>query len=180
MTQTTPYQKLVVLALLIVNAGIFLYRGEYNDSFDSLAWIVLMGIYELNTGKLEPLFAPKADIQGIRMLAIGVVLVAEISYFFEGAWLDGIYSFEWILVIGLFELETRAPRWVRAHPVIFRGAALMVMTSMLAVIFAWLGEGAYFNAYDALIWSLAFIIIDLDILNRALSLDQASRSQKTL
>ena len=45
---------------------------------------------------------------------------------------------------------------------------ISIMLSMLGVIGAWLTEGSYFNAYDAILWHIAFLIIDLDLLNSAM------------
>jgi hypothetical protein len=171
MIQPQRQHKAVILALLLMNAGFFLVRGEFNDSFDSMAWIVLMILYEVDSGKIDGLFPSALKSQGVRQAAILVVILAELSYWIEGAWLDGLYSLEWILVVALFELETRRPQWVSVHPFLFRTMGLAIMLSMIGVIGAWLSEGSYFNAYDALLWSIAFLIIDLDILNSAMEND---------
>ena len=160
--------KLGLLLLLVTNATLFLTRGEYNDSFDSMAWIVLMVLYEVETGNL-PLLRPSIPhLPWIRQVAVGVVVLAELSYLIEGAWLDGLYSLLWLLVVILFEIESRYPGKVETHPRLFRMAGLSLILGMMGVIGAWLLDGAYFNAYDGLIWSLAFLIIDLDLMASAL------------
>lgn len=171
MIQPKLQHKAVILALLLMNAGLFLVRGEFNDSFDSLAWIVLMILYEVDSGKIDGLVPSSLKAQPVRQTAVLVVILAELSYWLEGAWLDGLYSLEWILVVALFEFETRMPQWVAMHPFHFRAMGLALMLSMMGVIGAWLSEGSYFNAYDAILWSIAFLIIDLDILNSAMEKD---------
>lgn len=168
--------KMALLILLMVNAILFLTRGEYNDSFDSLAWIVLMVLYEIETGKWPDARRLNLNFLWIRNLAVVIVVVAEISYLFEGAWLDGIYSLLWLLVVVLFETESRYPREVATHPRLFRLAGLALVLGMIGVIGAWLMEQSYFNAYDGLIWSLAFLIIDLDLM--ASALDQEKRPDR--
>ncbi|MEY2695955.1 MAG: hypothetical protein RL333_93 [Pseudomonadota bacterium] len=160
--------KIALLILLLVNALVFMLRGELNDSFDSLAWIVLMVLYEIETGRIQRLQSGWLQLPWIRNLAVLVVVFAELSYFFEGAWLDGVYSFLWLLVVALFEFESRYPDAVSAHPQGFRAAGAGLVLGMIGVIGAWISEHAYFNAYDGLIWSLAFLIIDLDLMASAL------------
>ena len=161
--------KIGLLILLLVNALVFMTRGEFNDSFDSLAWIVLMVLYEIDTGRIQGLESGRLQLPWIRNLAVLVVVFAELSYFFEGAWLDGVYSFLWLLVVALFEFESRYPDAVSAHPQRFRVAGAGLVLGMIGVIGAWISEHAYFNAYDGLIWSLAFLIIDLDLMASALN-----------
>lgn len=160
--------KTGLFLLLLANAIVFLIRGEYNDSFDSMAWIVLMVLYEIETGKLPWLLKLNQRLPLIRNMAVMVVILAESSYLLEGAWLDGVYSFLWLLVVALFELESRYKNEVVARPKLFRFAGLSLILGMVGVIVAWMMEGAYFNAYDGLIWSLAFLIIDLDLMASAL------------
>jgi len=163
------YLKSGLLVLLLVNAILFLLRGEYNDCFDSLAWIVLMVLYEMEIGSLSTLKLSEVHFQWTRKSAVVIVIIAELSYLFEGAWLDGLYSILWLLVVVLLEIESRYPREVAARPRLFRLAGLGLILGMLGVIGAWLMEGAYFNAYDGVIWSLAFLIIDLDLMASALN-----------
>jgi hypothetical protein len=175
MMQPVPL-KIALALLLLANALLFFTRGEYNDSFDSLAWIVLMVLYEIETGNLPALKASAPPFRWIRNLAVAIVVIAELSYLLEGAWLDGLYSLLWLLVVVLFEIESRYPAEVATHPRLFRTAGLALALGMIGVIIAWLLEGSYFNAYDGVIWSLAFLIIDLDLV--ASALDQSAR-QKT-
>lgn len=160
--------KLGLLTLLLLNAVAFLWRGEYNDSFDSMAWIVLMILYEIESGKTGELKLPFQRLDWTRKGAVSVVVIAELSYLYEGAWLDGVYSLLWLLVVALFEFESRFKSKVTEHPLLFRGAGLCLIVGMIGVIWAWVLERSYFNAYDGVIWSLAFLIIDLDLMASAL------------
>ena len=172
--------KLGLLALLLVNALVFLVRGEFNDSFDSLAWILLMLLYEFETGRLVGFQSIKRHFPWIRNLAVVVVVLAELSYLFEEAWLDGVYSLLWLMVVALFEVESRYPRQIVDHPQLFRAAGAGLILGMMGVIGAWIFEQSYFNAYDGLIWSLAFLIIDLDLMASALQPISINRRNSSL
>jgi len=156
-----------LLALLILNALLFVTRSEFNDALDSAAWILLMLLYEWETDRM-PIRCPRIlEGRWIRSLAVAVVVLAELSYFVEGAWLDGIYSFLWILVVILFECESRYRGWVVAHPRVFHLMGYSLAAGMAAVVLLWWRAGAYFNAYDAVLWSAAFLVIDLDLVQKA-------------
>ena len=155
--------RILIIGLLLLNALIFMLRGEYNDGFDSLAWISLMGLYEIESQQRIDGLSLRDRLRPLRSLAILVVVFAETSYLFEGAWLDVVYSVQWLFVIALVELETRQPHLVRVHLRRFKLAAFTLALSMALVVGVWFSQGLLFNGYDALIWMLAFILIDLDL-----------------
>lgn len=163
----TAHLKKLLLAHLLINAIVFLARGEFNDSFDSLAWIVLMVLYEIETGRIAGFQTAKIKLAWVRQCAVLTVVLAELSYLWEGAWLDGVYSLLWLMVVALFEFESRCQDKVVAHPQLFRLIGAGLTLGMIGVIGAWLFDRAFFNAYDGLIWSLAFLIIDLDLMDSA-------------
>lgn len=155
--------RILIIGMLLLNALIFLLRGEYNDGFDSLAWISLMTLYEIESQRRFDGLSLSDRLRPLRSLAILVVVFAETSYLFEGAWLDVIYSVQWLLVIALFELETRRPQLVQMHQTRFKLAAVTLALSMAFVVGAWFSQGLLFNGYDALIWTFAFVLIDLNL-----------------
>lgn len=151
-----------LLVLLGFNALVFLYLGEWNDGLDSFAWIVLMGLYRQTPG------APPKNgtfrLRLLKVLAIAMVVIAEGSYLFEGAWLDVVYALQWLGVLLLFEIEARHPAKVRRYRHGFRLGAAGLFLSMLVVVGLWIDQGDWLTAYDALLWSLAFLVVDLGLL----------------
>lgn len=154
--------KGLLFFLLCLDAGLFLWRGEWNDGFDCLAWILLLWLYRLELQPAKRTISWGKRLRWMRALLVGVVAFAELSYLLEEAWLDGVYAVEWLLVIGLFEIETRYPFWVRPRQRLFRFLGAILFLSMVLVIILWIVRSEWFNAFDALLWSLVFLLIDLD------------------
>ena len=154
----------LILILLVGDALAFLFRGEINDGVDCLAWILLMVLYgfESRGHVADPAFLKL--IRALRVLIFLIIIAAEFSYLVEEAWLDGVYALEWWLVIALFEFEARFPLRVSRHLGWFRSFGMLILLSMLAVFMIWLARGDWFNALDAMLWSLAFVLIDLELM----------------
>lgn len=71
--------RILIIGLLLLNALIFMLRGEYNDGFDSLAWISLMGLYEIESQQRIDGLSLRDRLRPLRSLAILVVVFAETS-----------------------------------------------------------------------------------------------------
>lgn len=153
-----------LFVLLCLDAALFLFRREWNDGLDALAWILLLLLYRMEPHPLIKERGWRQGLRGLRAILLGVVAMAEFSYVLEGAWLDVAYAVEWLLVIALFEIETRYPLWVKERNAVFRFSGGLLFLGMCLVVGVWLIRGQWFNAYDALLWSLAFLVMDLELL----------------
>lgn len=160
--------KSIVMLLLLINAFVFWQRGEYNDCLDSLAWLALMTLYAIESGSVNLCHRANRNRLLLRNMVVILIVVAEGSYLVEGAWLDAGYSLIWLGVMLFLEFECRYPQSVVDHPRYHRWIGYGLLFGMSAIIVGWIMEEAYFNAYDGLIWCLAFLIIDLDLMASAL------------
>lgn len=163
-----PWFKAALLALLACNAAIFFFTGTLSEALDAAAWLTLFALFELETGygdrfQQEP---AQSAIRAIRLAAAAAVIAAAIGYIAEGDTLDTLNSGLWIAVVMLLELEVRYPRLISAHRGAFTAAAAALYCSLGALILVWAWQGAWFDAYDALLWLTAFLAIELNILRR--------------
>jgi CHASE2 domain-containing sensor protein len=97
--------------------------------------------------------------------------VAALGYVYEGEWLDAVNSWLWIGVVVLLEFEVRYPRAVDRQRAWFAGVATTLYTGLAALVLVWAWRGEWFDAYDALLWLIAFVTIEIDVL-------QISRGQE--
>lgn len=163
-----PWFKAALFVLLACNATIFFFSGTFSETLDAAAWLTLFALFELETGyggRFQRGPAQSA-LRIIRLAAAAAVVAAAIGYIAEGDTLDTLNSGLWIAVVMLLELEVRRPRLISAHRGAFTAAAAALYCSLAALIPAWAWQGAWFDAYDALLWLTAFMVIELNILRR--------------
>ena len=170
--------KAAVFALLALNAGIFLRSGTLSEGLDSIAWLTLLALFELETGFGQRLRARPAiaAVHGLRLAALVAVGAAAAAFLYNKEWLDAANSGLWIAVVALLELEVRRPVAVAVHRARFAAAAATLYSGLGALVFVWLWRGEWFDAYDAALWLVAFATIEMNVLKAAQRTDVEARS----
>jgi len=158
--------KAAVFALLVLNAGIYLASGTFSDGLDSIAWLTLLALFELETG-LAPILRTGpavAIVHAIRLVCVAAIGIAAAGYLYNSEWLDAANSGLWIAVVALLEVGVRRPAAVAAQRARFTAAAAMLYAGLLAVVLVWLWRGEWFDAYDAALWLVGFATIEMNVL----------------
>lgn len=155
-----------MFALLILNTGIYLVSGTLNEGIDSIAWLALLALFQLETGsgqalRLRPAIAA---VHGIRLACLAAVGAAAAGFLYNSEWLDAANSGLWIAVVVLLEVGVRHPAAVAAQRARFTAVAATLYAGLVAVVFVWLWRGEWFDAYDAALWLVAFATIEMNIL----------------
>ena len=137
-------------ALLAVNTAWFLAIAPWTKGLDSLAWFTLLMLFALETANRR--WLEKLHARGlVHLLRAGVVAL-------------------WILVVILLECELRFAQWVATHRRLFAYSACVLYGAIAMLIPLWALRGEWFDAYDAVLWLIAFVLIEMD----ALKLDAGS------
>jgi len=168
-TQGYPWFKAAVFALLVVNTGIFLVSGTLSEGLDSIAWLALLALFELETGFGRVLRAGPAiaAVHGVRFAALAAVGAAAMGFLYNNEWLDAANSGLWIAVVVLLEVEVRRPAAVAVHRALFTAAAATLYSGLGLLVLVWLWHGEWFDAYDAALWLVAFATIEMNVLEAA-------------
>lgn len=158
--------KMAVFALLVCNAVFFLFFGTFRQAVDAIAWLILLALFELETGYGDRLHGrgAAAVVHGVRLVAAAGVIAAALGYVFEREWFDAVNSLLWIAVVVVLEFEVRYPHAVERHRAWFAGVAATLYAGLGALALAWAWRGEWFDAYDALLWLIAFVTIEIDVL----------------
>jgi hypothetical protein len=159
--------RIAIFALLACNTAYYVYAGTPSKGLDAMAWLVLLALFTLETGSSRRLLAPRAAfaLRAARLIAAAAVCAAGIGYIVEQNRLDAINSGLWIAVVVLLEFEVRRPQDVARHRAWFTVAAAALYAGLALLVLTWGWRGEWLDAYDALLWLIAFATIEMDVLN---------------
>lgn len=158
--------RIAVFALLSCNTAYYLYAGTPSKGLDAAAWLVLLVLFALETGFAGYVSGARfaLAIRTIRLAAGAGVCAAGIGYILERDALDAINTGLWIAVVVLLEFEVRRPRDIAQHRAWFTATAAVLCAALALLVLAWGWRGEWFDAYDALLWLIAFATIEMDVL----------------
>ncbi|MFN7085616.1 MAG: hypothetical protein ACK4N4_03200 [Burkholderiales bacterium] len=162
------WTKVLIFALIAVNTTVFLRHGTAAEIIDTVAWLALLMLFELETA--HPLLLQRTrtvrTVHRARLAAGIAIGVAAAGYVRDHAWLDAINLGLWICIVVLLELEVRRPPAVARHRSGFAAIALLLYGGLAVMVGAWAWRGEWFDAYDAALWLAAFVVIELNLLDR--------------
>ena len=156
-----PKFKLAILVLLTLNAVIYAIVDTLISTVDTLAWLMLLGVYELEANGAAPM--AKNTLHGIRNVLIAVIGLVFISYAYDSEWLNVVNSALWFALIALLELEVRWPDKVSQYWQSYRLATMTVFAGLIAVAINWVWQSSWLAVYDTTLWIVAFASIEMDI-----------------
>lgn len=156
--------KAMVFGLLAWNMAVFIHSGTLAEGVDSVAWLILLALFELETGGVSLPRRRSALIHGARLLAAVAIPVAAVGYVLDEEWLDAINAALWIAVVLMLEFQVRFPRFAARHRAAVVAVATGLYSSLGWVALAWLWRSEWFSAYDAVLWLVAFVTIEVNVL----------------
>lgn len=167
--------KWLMYALLAGDVVLYALFGRLTELVDTAAWLVLLMLFEWETGGWPLPVRWRPWLHGMRALAALAVLVACVGYALERQWLDFANEMVWLGVVALLEFEVRLPKAaVRLHHG-RRACATVLYVTLIGFLLAWAIRGAtgpeplhaWLDAWDALLWLLAFVVIELNVFGYA-------------
>lgn len=159
---TYPKIKLLLLALLTINAVVYAIVDTWTSAIDATAWLILLIMYELEALNGRGPFSD-STLHTIRNALIAIIALVFFSYLNDSEWLDVTNSLLWFALIALLELEVRWPEKVTKYPQAFWLATVAVFIGVVGMVAVWLWQSAWLDAYDAALWIAAFAMIEVDI-----------------
>ena len=172
-TQLFPVFKWTVYGLLSLNVVLFLVGQTLVEAKDSLAWVLLLLLFEWETRRLA---AGHLDRRARRLLHAGralayvVIVAAALEYSspgFRAAWgdLDAWNAWTWIAVTVLLEADLWFPhRYGRGAWLLRNGSKTLLYGALVFYALRWGIDGQWLDGYDAGLWILCFFAIELNVL----------------
>jgi hypothetical protein len=158
-----PKFKLAIVVLIAVNVVIYSAVDNLIGAVDTLAWLMLLVLYELEAN-CAGLMADK-KLHRIRTFLIVVIALVFVGYVHDSEWLEVINFAFWFALITLLELEAHLPNKVFKYRISYWWATVIVFTGLIVMVWAW--QSAWLDVYDAILWVIAFGSIEVDM-NRIL------------
>ncbi len=161
-----PAYRAALYALLLANALYFAWAGTRSEALDAAAWLVLLALFELEARRAGWLAhgRRRAILRMTRLVAAAGVIAAMLGYAFEDDVLDAVNSVLWIAVVILLEAEVRFPRLVSNARRTFGAMAALLYSGLAVLVVLWAVNGLWFDAYDALLWLIAFATLELNLI----------------
>ena len=138
-----------------------LFRSS--EGLDSAAWLVLLVLFEIETGSGPMPPKRTALVHALRLLAAVAIPVAAVGYVIDSEWVDAINAVVWIAVVMVLEFQVRFSQAAADYRVVINAVAAGLYVSLGCVVLLWLWRADWFSAYDAFLWLLAFVAIELNV-----------------
>ena len=152
--------KPLLLALLAFNTVYYAVAGTTSKAVDAAAWLVLLVLFELDAKVTSA--GAKSALRIARLAAAAGVFAATIGYVFDDNMLDAVNSALWIAVVVLLEIELRKPALVAKERRVFTTIACALYGGLALLVLTWTWRREYFDAYDALLWLIAFATLEYE------------------
>lgn len=159
--------RAVLFALLAANTAYFAVTGTVSKAIDAGAWLLLLALFEAETrfGARLRSAPQKRVLRTARLVAGAAVVVAAVGYIFENNALDALNSALWIAVVVLLEVEVRYREAVQRVRLAFSSVAVCLYGALALVVVMWAVKSQWFDAYDALLWLVAFATLEVDLVS---------------
>lgn len=169
MSSRAAWLKVTLFALLTLNTAAYLASGTPSEGLDSLAWLALLLLFELETGHAGRIREArvKAAIRFGRIIAAAALVAAMLGYLQQEAWLDTLNAGLWFGVVLSLEFEIRSPDCAMRHRGGFLAATTALYAGLVGLALAWLLRGEWFDAYDAALWLVAFATLEMGLLGQS-------------
>lgn len=167
-----PWFKWTVFSLLAVNILLFLLTETITEGLDSLAWVVLLLLFEWETSQMDKPYVSKWErwgIHGGRIAAYGLILWTAVeyssaAYIADKGVLDMWNAWTWIVIVLVLEYDVYAPGQYGRWEWYLRNAVKVTLYAALFVYaLLWGLAGSWLNFYDAFLWILCFFVIEMNV-----------------
>lgn len=157
-----PKFKLIILALLTLNAVIYSLVDSLVSAVDALVWLVLLVLFELEANNIALPCSERAR-RGIHNLLIVVIGLTFFGFLLTGEFLEALNGLLWFALIAMMEIEMRWPELASRHQRSFWLSTMGIFVGLIGMAGLWVWLQAWLDAYDALLWIVAFGFIEVDI-----------------
>jgi hypothetical protein len=158
--------RVALYALLFANAIYFAWAGSRSEALDAAAWLALLALFDIETRWAKWFIRERRRtvLRLLRLVAAAGVIVAMLGYTLEDDLRDAVNSALWIAVVILLEVEVRFSALVARVRRAFAVTAALLYSGLAMLVALWAMDGLWFDAYDALLWLIAFATLEMNVI----------------
>lgn len=167
-----PLFKWSVFGLLGINMALFFINQTAVEGIESLAWLVLLILFEWETSQLDKPYISALERYSIhtgRILAYILILYSTYAYttpeyISENGSTDMYNAITWLLIVFLLEYDVYFPGVYKKWEWHLRNTLKIALYGALFAIAVWWWiDGEFFDFYDAVLWIVCFFFIELNV-----------------
>lgn len=161
--------KTIVFLLLAANAVWFALGQSPSKALDACAWLALLALFVWEADYGDRLSAGRGRLilRSARVIAVIGVIGAMVGYVFEENALDTVNSIVWIAIVILLETELRFPAFAARMRYALSATAVILYGTLGALVIVWALKGMWMDAYDAVLWLIAFATLEVAMAKRS-------------
>lgn len=162
------FVTIAIFTLLAVNAAIYAATGRVSETIDALAWFILLALFLAEGRCPQWTRVPRNAVvlKLLHLMTAAAILWAAIAFLREREWLDALNAWLWIGVVAVLELEVRAPARIKQQRRLIITLSALLYAALGGIALVWLLQGEWFDGYDAVLWIIAFALLEQDLLRR--------------
>lgn len=154
--------RIAIASLLTLNAVLYAALDSFVAAADAFAWLALLLSFELETAGL-PSSIQEKTLHRIRNALLIIIVLVTFAYLLMGDVLNFANSILWIGLIGLLEMEVRAPGMVENHSKLYWLASVFVFIGLVAMVGISFWSGAVLDGFNNMLWIVAFALVEVDL-----------------
>lgn len=159
--------KYTIYSLLAFNIYLFSINGTFTETIDTAAWVIILALFEWETRSMGKPYATKIEPAIIALLSTfgySVILYSCYSYYLQQEWIDFANALTWILVVLVLQYDVYFPKhYSKIRWIIHNVIKTLLYTGLLVFAVMWGFEGEILDFYDAFLWILSFVVIELNV-----------------
>ncbi len=150
-----------LMALLAVN--VFLYAVvDGISALEELAWLGLLLLIDAEV-HFQSTVARRRILHAVRLLLGLLILGTFVCNVLRSDWLDIINTVLWFAIVIGMELEIRFPGRSGKGSLLQTVHHGVLLPGLVLVAGLWSWQGAWLDAYDAVLWLAAYVILERDL-----------------
>lgn len=154
--------RIGIALLLTINAVLYALMDSFVAATDAFAWLALLFSFELETAGL-PSSIQEKTLHKFRNALLIIIGLVTLAYLVMGDVLNFANSILWIGLIGLLEMEVRAPAMVVSHSKLYWLASVFVFIGLIAMVALSFWLGAVLDGFNNMLWIVAFALVEVDL-----------------